>query len=141
MKIFVLEDDYNCKDVINWLRNKSDTIQIVDTIEDAFYYLIYEENYRDYDKYILDASLPGASVCYPDGAEKEYNGSVNGIDFVVDNFEKAGIDLNRIAVLTAFAAQAADYLKLKKYYNRIKIINKNDGDLTKRLQEFLDSQV
>lgn len=141
MKIFVLEDDYNCKDVINWLRNKSDTIQIVDTIEDAFYYLIYEEIYRDYDKYILDASLPGASVCYPDGAEKEYNGALNGIDFVVDNFEKAGIDLNKIAVLTAFAVQAADYLKLKEYYNRIKIINKNDGDLTKRLQEFLDSQV
>lgn len=141
MKIFVLEDDYNCKDVINWLRNKSDTIQIVDTIEDAFYYLIYEEIYRDYDKYILDASLPGAAVCYPDGAEKEYNGALNGIDFVVDNFEKAGIDLNRIAVLTAFAVQAADYLKLKEYYNRIKIINKNDGDLTKRLQEFLDSQV
>lgn len=139
MKIFILEDDYNCGAVINWLRDKSDTIQIVDTIEDACYYLLYEDECKNYDKFVLDASLPGASICFPDGTEKEYNGSLNGIDFAVDNFEKAGIDLNKIVILTAFMAPAADYLMLKEYHNKIKIINKNDGDLTRRLQEFLDS--
>lgn len=139
MKIFVLEDDYNCNGVINWLRNKSDKIQIVETIEDAFYYLEYEDIYRDYDKFILDASLREASVLYPNGAEKEYNGALNGIDFVVDNFENIGIDLNKIVILTAFVVQVTDYLKLNNNYKKLKIIDKNDNDLTKRLQEFLDS--
>lgn len=139
MKIFVLEDDYNCKTVIEWLQDKSETIKIVDNLEDAYYFLEYEDEFRHYDKYIIDASVRAASVLYLDGTQKSYNSTLNGIDFVVDNFEQMGIDKHKVAFLTAFYFQVNDYLKLVAGYNRIKIINKNDSDLTRRLQEFLDS--
>ncbi|MCM1230987.1 MAG: hypothetical protein NC489_12720 [Ruminococcus flavefaciens] len=139
MKIFVLEDDYNCKGVISWLRGKSNVIKVVETIEDAYYYVEYENAYQYYDKFILDASLPGASVICPDGTEKEYNGALNGIDFVIDTFLKSDADLHNITILTAFATQVEAYLKSKGNDRNIRIINKNDNDLTRRLQDFLDS--
>lgn len=137
MKIFVLEDDSDCYGVIKWLQDSTNSIMHAKNLEDACYFLQYEEPYRDYDKFIMDASVPAASVIHPDGRQTEYNGLYNGIDYIADNFEGLGIDLNRVAILTAFALQVEEYVA-KKYPNyAIKIISKNDGDLTKRLQEFL----
>ena len=51
MKILILEDNGNCSGVIEWLKNRSDTVKVVKRLEDLAYYLEYEEQYRDYDKF------------------------------------------------------------------------------------------
>lgn len=137
MKIFVLEDDGDCCGVIKWLEDSTNSIKLVKNLEDASYYLEYEEFYGDYDKFLMDASVPAASVLHPDGRQTEYNDLYNGIDYIADNFEGLGIDMGRVAILTAFALQVEEYLAKKYPDNFIRIISKNDGDLTKRLQEFL----
>lgn len=139
MKIFVLEDDPECNGVIEWLQDKTDTIKIARTIEDASYYLEYEDSYRNYDKFLLDASLPAASVLHQDGCTKDYYGSYNGIDFMMDNFSTLEIDIRNVAILTAYAPQVKKYIDSKFSHWSIKIIYKNDNDLTKQLQDFLNS--
>lgn len=137
MKIFVLEDDSDCCGVIKWLQDSTNSIELVKNLEDASYYLEYEELYRDYDKFLMDASVPAASVLHPDGRQMEYNDLYNGIDYIADSFKELGIDMNKVAILTAFALQVEEYLAEKYPDYSIRIISKNDGDLTKRLQEFL----
>lgn len=139
MKIFVLEDDSECCGVIKWLQNSDNNIKIAKNLEDASYYLEYEdeESYRDYDKFLMDASIPAASVLHSDGTQTEYNDLYNGIDYIADNFKGLGIDMKRVAILTAFALQVEEYLAKKYPDYSIRIISKNDGDLTKQLQEFL----
>lgn len=137
MRIFVLEDDSDCYGVIKWLQDSTNSIKIAKNLEDASYYLEYEEIYRNYDKFLMDASLPGASVLHLDGNQMDYNGLYNGIDYTIDSFTGLGIDMSKVAILTAFALQVEEYLAKKYPDYSIRIINKNDGDLTKRLQEFL----
>ena len=137
MKIFVLEDDSNCYGVIKWLQDSTNSIKLVKNLEDASYYLEYEGAYRNYDKFLMDASVPAASVLHFDGSQTDYNGHYNGIDYITDSFKGLGIDMNKVAILTAYAPQIEKYLVSKYPDYSIRIINKNDGDLTKRLQEFL----
>ena len=137
MKIFVLEDDSNCYGVIEWLQDSTNSIKLVKNLEDASYYLEYEEAYRNYDKFLMDASVPAASVLHLDGSQMDYNGLYNGIDYTIDSFKGLGIDMSKVAILTAYALQVKGYLAIKYPDYAIRIINKNDGDLTKRLQEFL----
>lgn len=140
MKIFILEDDSSCSAVIEWLKDRSDKVKLAKNIEDAAYFLEYEDEYKNYDKFIMDASLPGATILHLDGTEKKYNGALNGIDFMLDNFLELGIELkaNKVAILTAFAPHVKSYLNSKKEQYTIKIIDKNDNHLKNRLQEFLD---
>ncbi len=141
MKLFILEDDGNCNSIINWLKERTDTIKVVKNIEDAAYFLEYETDYKNYDKFILDASLPGAAILHLNGSEVPYNGALNGIDFMLDLFPDLGIELNadRVAILTAFTTRAKEYLSAKNILDPINIIDKNDNDLTKKLLEFLSS--
>lgn len=141
MKIFVLEDDGNCKALIDWIKDLADEVMHVKNIEDMAYYLEYEEGYEDYEKFIIDASLPAASVLHLDGTEEEYNGALNGIDYMLDNFPRLGIELHdkRVAVLTAFAGSIEGHLKSKQRECCFSIIDKNDNQLKKRLQDFLQS--
>lgn len=141
MNIFILEDDGSCKALIDWIKNLGDEVMHVKNIEDMAYYLEYEEGYKDYDKYIIDASLPAASVLHPDETEEEYNGTLNGIDYMLENFPKLGIELHdeRVAVLTAFAGSIEGHLKSKQTACCFSIIDKNDNKLKNRLQEFLQS--
>lgn len=137
MKIFVLEDDSNCCGVIEWLQNSDNNIKIAKNLEDASYYLEYVELYMDCDKFLMDASVPAASVLHPDGSQANYNDLYNGIDYTIDSFTGLGIDMSKVAILTAYAQSVQEYLAKKYPDYSIRIISKNDGDLTKRLQEFL----
>ena len=141
MKIFILEDDGNCSGVIEWLMNRGDTVKVVKRLEDLAYYLEYEEQYRDYDKFIMDASLPSATILHMDGTEEKYVGALNGIDYILDNFPNLGIELlaDRVVILTAFAQQTEKYLRSKQVSCAVGIIDKNDNDLKKLLQNFLES--
>lgn len=141
MKIFILEDDSDCSDIIDWVKNKKDIVKVAKNIEDMAYYLEYEEEYRIYDKFIMDASLPGAQILHMNGGESEYNGILNGIDYMLDNFPKLGIELRKekVAILTAFANKASAYLNLKLQGNTINIIDKNDNQLKTHLKDFLKS--
>ncbi len=139
MKIFFLEDDDKCNGIVTWLRDSANSVKVVRTIEDAAYYLEYEEEYREFDKFILDASLLGASILHVDGEQKEYNGALNGIDFMMDIFPKLGIDMQNASILTAFESMARNYLNVNYADISINIINKNDSDLTRRLLDFLNS--
>ncbi len=139
MKIFVLEDDDKCNGIITWFQDSANSVKVVRTIEDATYYLEYEEEYKEYDKFILDASLLSASILHVDGEQKEYNGALNGIDFMMDIFPKLGIDMHNVSILTAFENVVRSYLNANYADISINIINKNDGDLTRRLLDFLDS--
>ena len=141
MKIFILEDDSNCEGVIDWLKGNHDVVKVVKNIEDAAYYLEYEGEYREYDKFIMDASLPGAVILHLDGTETKYNGALNGIDYMLDIFPNLGIELqaNKVAILTAFAAYVKEYLGFKIEADSIRIIDKNDNRLKNNLQKFLEA--
>lgn len=138
MKIFVLEDDDSCYGVIQWLQGNRNVVQHVKNLEDTSYYLEYEEIYKHYDKFLMDASVPAASILHPDDTEADYNGLYNGIDYITDNFKRLEIAWDKVAIFTAYALQVEEYLTRKYPDCPIRIINKNDRDLTKRLQEFLN---
>ncbi len=141
MKIFILEDDGNCSGVIEWLKNRSDEIKLVKNLEDACYFLEYEAGYTAYDKFIMDASLPGAKILHCNGKEKKYMGALNGIDYIFNTFPDLGIELKKekVAILTAFAPQAKTYMQLNNYKDTVQIINKNDNHFKTVLQDFLES--
>ncbi len=141
MNIFILEDDSNCSGVIEWLKRKSDEVKVATNIEDMAYYLEYEEKYRKYDKFIMDASLKGAVILHLNGEEAEYNGALNGIDYMLDNFSELGIELreDKVAILTAFANKVNVYLESKCHSNSLKVIDKNDNQLKKQLRDFLNA--
>lgn len=141
MRIFILEDDSSCSGIIEWFKRRRNEVKLASNIEDMAYYLEYEEEYRKYDKFILDASLPGAVILHLNGEEAEYNGALNGIDYMLDNFSELGIELreDRVVILTAFANKVGVYLDTKLPGHSIRIIDKNDNQLKKHLREFLDS--
>lgn len=138
MNVFMLEDDVSCNGVIAWLRASGHTVRVVRTIEDAAYYLVYEKEYKNYDKFIFDASLPAATIIQFDGTEVAYNGALNGIDFMADSFLDLGINMNKVAILTAFEIMAREYLNLIYKDIQVNLISKNDNDLSRQLIEFLD---
>ena len=141
MKIFILEDDSNCSGVIEWLKNGGETVKVVKRLEDLAYFLEYEEQYRDYDKFIMDASLPSAMILHMNGTEEKYVGALNGIDYILDNFPNLGIELlaDRVVILTAFAQQTEKYFRSKQVSCAVSIIDKNDNDLKNLLKNFLES--
>lgn len=141
MRIFILEDDSDCSKVIEWIKSRNDEVKVAKNMEDMAYFLEYEEEYRQYDKFVMDASLPGATILHLDGEEAEYDGALNGIDYMLDNFSEMGIELrkDRVAILTAFANKVHAYLEAKGYSHSIKIIDKNDNQLKTQLKNFLKS--
>lgn len=141
MRILVLEDDKYCIGVIHWLEARNDKITLVENIEDAVYTLEYDEGVGNYDKIIFDASLPAASVIHEDGRVKDYNGALNGIDLIVENFYHWGLDKksNVIVILTAFDKFVNEYMKGKLESENVRVISKNSDDLPKQLLDFLNA--
>lgn len=139
MKVFVLEDEVQCNPIIEWIGCSYEVVH-AKTIEDAAYYLEYENENAQCDKYIFDASVPAATIIHLDGTRETFNGVLNGIDYMTSCIGRLGLDRKgiKIAVLTAFDLQVRDYNELKNVQSKIEIISKNDNDLIKVLQNFLE---
>lgn len=139
MKVFILEDEVSCGPIIEWIKYRFDVVH-AKNIEDATYYLEYEEENIQCDKFIFDASVPAATVTHIDGEEETFNGALNGIDYMISCIRRLVLDRpgNKIAVLTAFDLQVKKYPIPENMREKIKIISKNDNDLVKLLQNFLD---
>ncbi len=139
MKIFILEDDANVFILVDWLREKHTVIH-AKNIEDAVYYLEYEEEIGQCDKFIFDAAVPAATVEHLNGVTKKYNKTLNGIDLLIDNIKAWNLDkdLNKIAILTAFDKKVKDEPKLKDYINNITLISKHGSDLVNDIINFLN---
>lgn len=139
MKVFILEDEVSCGPIIEWIAYSFDVVH-AKTIEDAAYYLEYEGENIQCSKFIFDASVPAATVIHMDGEEETFNGELNGIDFMISCIHQMELDRpgNKIAVLTAFDLQVKNYPIPENMKEKIEIISKNDNDLVKLLQNFLE---
>ncbi len=139
MKVFILEDEVSCNPIIEWITCSFEVVH-AKTIEDAVYYLEYEDENAQCDKFIFDASVPAATVTHIDGKEETFNGALNGIEYMISCIQQLELDRpgNKIAVLTAFDLQVKKYPIPKNMREGIEIISKNDNDLVKSLQNFLD---
>lgn len=141
MKVFILEDDVNCSAIIEWIKGIFD-VKYVKNIEDAAYYLEYEEGIEQCDKYIFDASVPAACIIHKDGIEETYNGALNGIDFMISCFEKLGLgDMGKkVIVLSAYDAMAKKHNIPEEIRDKVQILSKNSNDLIMMLQDFLEKE-
>lgn len=141
MKVFILEDDVNCNPVIEWIGKKFE-VEYAQCIEDAVCYLEYEEGSEQCDKYIFDASVPAAEIIHSDGTKKDYNNALNGIDFMIFCFQKLrlGEEGKKVAVLSAFDKMVRNYYIPEDILDKVEIISKNDGDLIKKLYNFLEER-
>ena len=139
MKVFILEDDVNCSPIIRWIRENFE-VEYKRNIEDAIFYLEYEEGCEQCDKYIFDASVPGAEIIHKDGTEESYNSALNGIDFMISCFERLGLGEKgkKVAVLSAFDVRVREYTIPDNIRDKVDVISKNDNDLIRMLQKFLD---
>lgn len=139
MKVFILEDDVNCIPIIEWIE-KSFEVKYVKNIEDAAYYLEYEGGCDKCDKYIFDASVPGAEIIHIDGSTEIYDYALNGIDFMISCFQRfrLGEKGKKVAVLSAFDLMVKNYGIPKEICDKVDVISKNDNDLIKALQNFLE---
>ena len=141
MKVFILEDDANCSAIVEWIREIFD-VEYVKNIEEATYYLEYEGGIEQCDKFIFDASVPAACIIHKDGEEESYNGALNGIDFMISCFEKMGLgeENKKVIVLSAFEIMVRNYNIPEEIRDKVRIISKNDNDLIKMLQDFLEKE-
>lgn len=139
MKIFILDDDANCSPIIEWIE-ESFEVEYTKNIEDAVYYLEYEGGSNQCDKFIFDASVPKAVVVHEDGSEEAYDSDLNGIDFMISCFVRLGLSENgkNVAVLSAYDLMVKNYDIPEEIRDKVEIISKNDNDLIKRLQDFLE---
>lgn len=139
MKVFVLEDEIVCNPIIDWIGCGFEVVH-ARTIEDAVYHLEYEDENAKCDKYIFDASLPAATIIHMDGTKETFNGELNGIDYMISCIERLGLikQDKKIAILTAFDLQVRKYNILESIQGKIEVISKNDNDLVKLLQNFLE---
>ncbi len=140
MKVFILEDEVSCDPIIEWIECRFDVVH-AKNIEDATYYLEYEGENIQCNKFIFDASVPAATVTHIGGKEETFNGALNGIDYMISCIQRLVLDKpgNKIAVLTAFDLQVKKYPIPEIMREKIEIISKNDNDLVKLLQNFLES--
>lgn len=139
MKIFILEDDRNVLSLIDWLKSQYEVLHI-NNIEDAVYYLEYEEELQHCDKFIFDAALPAASVKHADGRESDYTGVLNGVDLLVENYRLWGFDkaMNKVAVLSAYDRTLEKYKNFLKIKKDTTIISKYDSDLATSIRSFIN---
>lgn len=140
MKVFILEDEVSCNPIIEWIECRFDVVH-AKNIEDATYHLEYQGENIKCNKFIFDASVPAATVIHMDGEKEIFNGALNGIEYMISCIQRMALDRpgNRIAVLTAFDLQVKKYSIPEKMQEKIKIMSKNDNDLVKLLQNFLES--
>lgn len=140
MRVFILEDEVSCNPIIDWITYNFEVVH-ARTIENAAYYLEYQGENIQCDKFIFDASVPAATVNHLDGKEEIFNGELNGIEYMISCIQRLELDRpgNRIAVLTAFDQQVNNYPIPEGIQENIEIISKNDNDLVKLLQNFLES--
>lgn len=140
MTVFILEDEVSCGPIIEWITYRFDVVH-AKNIEDATYYLEYEKENIQCDKFIFDASVPAATVIHMDGEKETFNGALNGIEYMISCIQRMGLDRPgiKIAVLTAFDLQVKKYPIPENMREKIEIISKNDNDLVKLLQNFLES--
>lgn len=138
MKVFILEDEVSCNPIIKWMKDRFEVVH-AKNIEDATYYLEYEGENIQCNKFIFDASVPAATVTHIDSEEETFSGTLNGIEFMKSCIQRMELDRpgNKIAVLTAFDLQVKKYLSSENMQKKIEIISKNDNDLVKLLQNFL----
>ena len=141
MKVFILEDDVNCNPIIQWIE-ESFEVKYARNIEDAAYYLEYEDGIAQCDKYIFDASVPAACVIHKDETEETFNGALNGIDFMISCFKRLGLGDTRkkVVVLSAFDVMVKNYNIPEEIHNKVQVISKNSNDLIKMLHDFLDGE-
>lgn len=141
MKVFILEDDVNCNPIIQWI-GESFEVKYTSNIEDAAYYLEYEQGIEQCDKYIFDASVPAACIIHKDGVEETYNGALNGIDFMISCFRRMGLGDNgkKVVVLSAFDVMVKNHNIPKEIRDKVQVISKNSNDLIKMLHDFLDGE-
>lgn len=141
MKVFILEDDEKCSEVIEWIMGIFD-VEYVKTIEDATSFLEYEQGIEQCDKYIFDASVQAANIIHQDGIEEAYNGALNGIDFMISCFERLGLGDKgkKVIVLSAYDVMVKNYNIPGEIRNKVQIISKNSNDLIKMLQDFLEKE-
>lgn len=139
MNVFILEDEVSCAPIIEWIKCSFNVIH-ARTIEDATYHLEYEGENTRCNKFIFDASVPATAVTHMDGKEEIFNGTLNGIDYMVSCIQRLQLDKpdKKIAVLTAFDLQVKNYPIPKSILSKIEIISKNDNDLIRLLQNFLE---
>lgn len=139
MKVFILEDDMNCKPIIEWIEKSFEVVH-KKNIEDAAYYLEYEGGDEQCDKYIFDASVPMAEIIHPDGSTDIYDGTLNGIDFMISCFQRLKLDEKgkKVAVLSAFDQKVRDGGIPDEIRDKVEVISKNDNDLIKMLHDFLE---
>ncbi len=140
MKVFILEDDVICNPIIQWIE-ESFEVKYCRNIEDAAYYLEYEEGSEQCDKYIFDASVPAAVVFHKDGTEETYDSALNGIDFMISCFDRLGLGEKgkKVIVLSAFDTMVRAYKIPDNICDKVEIISKNSNDLIRMLQYFLES--
>ena len=139
MKIFILEDDTNVLSLIDWLKTQYDVLHAIN-IEDAVYYLEYEEELLHCDKFIFDAALPAANVKHIDGRKADYTGVLNGLDLLVENYRSWGFDkaMNKVAVLSAYDRTLEQYKNFLKIKKDTTLISKHDSDLVSSIRKFLN---
>ena len=140
MKVFILEDDVNCIPIIEWIEQNFE-VKYTKNIEDAAYYLEYEGGSDQCDKFIFDASVPAAEIIHSDGTVEIYNGALNGIDFMISCFKRLrlGEKGKKVAVLSAFDLMVRNYVIPDGICEKVDIISKNNSDLIRALQNFLES--
>ena len=142
MKIFFLDDSVECKNIAEWLSVNHD-VKYVKTIEETFTYIQFENGLNITDKFIIDASLDAGALYYYDNGEfiqKEYNGVLNGLDMIIDNFHRWGLNesKNKVAVLTAFDGAVKNYNIPGEIRKNITILSKNSDDIVREIQHFLN---
>lgn len=139
MKVFILEDDVKCNPIIEWIK-ESFEVKYTRYIEDAVYYLEYEGGSDQCDKYIFDASVTEAKIIHSDGTEEIFNGALNGIDFMISCFQRLRLSEKgkKVAVLSAFDVMVKNYVIPDAICDKVEIISKNNNDLIRALQNFLE---
>ena len=126
MKVFILEDDVNCSPIIEWIAERFE-VKYVRNIEDAVYYLEYENGSDKCDKFIFDASVPGAVIIHNDGREEAYDCDLNGIDFMISCFTRLRLNEKgkKVAVLSAYDVMVKNCNIPEEIRDKVEIISKN----------------
>ena len=136
-KIFVLEDDLEAMDLVRWLRGKGTNIDHARCLEDAVYYLDYENDVSDYDRLLFDLHIPAADVRYSDGVVRthRHKKGLNGLDFLMQNQARFEPFIDRLALITGYKLDAD--LERNSFIEQIRVFNKTDDRFLRSINSFI----
>lgn len=143
MHIFVLEDDAEAMGIIDWLIQNGHTVRHVFDLRDAYCYLFMEPEI--YDRLIFDVAVPGVSFHDLDGVMRDFNhkDGLNGLRFLLDNYDMLYYYHGRIALYTAYAMRIKQ-MKIvpqqQEFLKTLPRIDKTSDELIVSLREFLSSK-